>query len=396
MRVAIASRIFAPEPSAASFRLSALADSFALAGDAVEVLTVETASNSPEPENGQRRYQVKRFPVLRDKHGYVRGYVQYLSFDIPLFFRVLFGQKRDLIVVEPPPTTGFFVRIAAFIRRTPYAYYAADIWSDAVAGTDAAPGLVTRVLRWVEKIALRGAAVVFSVSEGVTARLEEIGIDSKRVVTIGNGVDLDAFPVEGESQQIDGPYFLYAGTASEVHGARIFVDAFREFHKDHPETRLVFIGQGSERETIAEVAAAMPAGAVVELPRQDPNVVAQWLRGAIVSLASSRPGQGYDFGFPTKMYASVAVGTPVIFTGLGPAIDFLRKADAGWAVAYDEGEVVAAMAAAYKASSAPEWREKRRPFALRMRESVGLNRVADLAVAASHERVSCAKRRRGR
>lgn len=396
MRVAIASRIFAPEPSAASFRLSALADSFACAGDAVEVLTVKTARNSPKREDSQRRYKVKRFPVLRDKHGYVRGYIQYLSFDLPLFFRVLFGQKRDLIVVEPPPTTGFFVRIAAAIRRTPYAYYAADIWSDAVAGTDAAPGLIARVLRGVEKFALRGAAVVFSVSEGVTNRLQEIGLDSQNIVTIGNGVDLDAFPIEGEVQQTDGPYFVYAGTASEVHGARIFVDAFQEFHKDYPETRLVFIGQGTEREAISEVAATMPEGAVVELPRQEPSVVAEWLRGAIVSLASSRPGQGYDFGFPTKMYASVAVGTPVIFAGLGPAIDFLRTGDAGWAVEYDEGEVVAAMTAAYAASSTPEWREQRRPFAMRMRESVGLNRVADLAVAASHERVSSAKRRWGR
>lgn len=392
MRVSLASRIFAPEPSAASFRLSALADSFALAGDTVEVLTVNTARNSPTPDDSGLRYRVKRFPVLRDKHGYVRGYIQYLSFDVPLFFRILFGKQRDLIVVEPPPTTGLFVRVAAALRRTPYAYYAADIWSDAVAGTGAAPGLVARVLRGVEKFALRGAAVVFSVSDGVTDRLTEIGIDERSIVTIGNGVDLEAFSLEGDAEKIDGPYFLYAGTASEVHGARIFVDAFREFHARYPETRLVYIGQGSEREVISEVAATLPAGAVIELPRLDPSVVARWLRGAIVSLASSRPGQGYDFGFPTKMYASVAVGTPVIFTGLGPAIDFLRSAEAGWAVDYDKSQVVAAMTSAYEASRTPEWLQQRQPFALRMRETVGLDRVAHRAVTAAHERVSPSNR----
>lgn len=387
MRVGIASRIFAPEPSAASFRLTALANAFVEVGDTVEVLTVRTAKSEATPNDSDLPYLVKRFPVLRDKHGYVRGYVQYLSFDVPLFFRILFGKRLDLIVAEPPPTTGFFVRCAAALRRTPYAYYAADIWSDAVAGTDAAPGLVARVLGVVERFVLRGASIVLSVSDGVTERLEEMGTPSERVVTVGNGVDLDAFPLEGDAVQIGGPYFLYAGTASEVHGARIFVDAFRQFFTSHPETRLVFIGQGAERETIRILSRELPDDAVLHLPREDPGVVASWLRGAIVSLASSRPGQGYDFSFPTKIYASVAVGTPVIFTGLGPAIDFLETSKAGWSVPYDTASVVEAMEAAYRESLAPEWREQRRPFALRMRETVGLERVARRAVAAAHERL---------
>lgn len=384
MRIAIASRIFAPEPSAASFRLKALAHGFEEAGDEVEVLTVRTTESVVDTEDEGSPFVVKRFPVLRDKHGYVRGYIQYLSFDVPLFFRVLFGKRFDLIVAEPPPTTGFFVRCAATLRRTPYAYYAADIWSDAVAGTDAAPGPVAKLLGIVERFVLRGASVVFSVSDGVTNRLKELGVSPARIATVGNGVDLASFPLEGSARQIDGPYFLYAGTASEVHGARIFVDAFRVFHAKHPETRLVFIGQGSEREAIRRLARALPDNAVVHLPREDPSVVASWLRGAIVSLASSRPGQGYDFSFPTKIYASVAVGTPVIFTGLGPAIDFLESSGAGWAVAYDAGSVVVAMEEAYRESLSPGWQERREPFALRMREKVGLERVARLAVTAAH------------
>ncbi len=387
MRIAIASRIFAPEPSAASFRLTALAQAFAEAGDSVDVLTVRTAKSEAPPEDDGLPYRVRRFPVLRDKHGYVRGYVQYLSFDVPLFFRILFGKRVDLIVAEPPPTTGFFVRCAAALRRTPYAYYAADIWSDAVAGTDAAPGLVAKVLGFVERFVLKGAAVVLSVSDGVTDRLQEMGTLPERIVTVGNGVDLASFPLEGDIKHIDGPYFLYAGTASEVHGARIFVDAFREFHANHPETRLVFIGQGSERETIRSLSQALPDGVVLHLPREEPGVVASWLRGAIVSLASSRPGQGYDFSFPTKIYASVAVGTPVIFTGLGPAIDFLEVSKAGWSVDYDPDSVVQAMEEAYRASLSPEWQQRRKPFALRMRDTVGLERVASRAVAAAHERL---------
>src|SRR5690606_15055811 len=74
---------------------------------------------------------VRRAPVLRDSSGYLRGYLPYLSFDIPLFFRILLGRRGDLYLVEPPPTTGAVVRVASAIRRRPYVYDAADIWADA-------------------------------------------------------------------------------------------------------------------------------------------------------------------------------------------------------------------------------------------------------------------------
>ena len=60
----------------------------------------------------------------------MRGYVQYLSFDIPLFFRLLFA-RADLVVSEPPPTTGLVVAISlAGCADDPFVYYAADVWTD--------------------------------------------------------------------------------------------------------------------------------------------------------------------------------------------------------------------------------------------------------------------------
>lgn len=343
MRVAITSRIFAPEPSAASFRLEALATAFAEAGHDVTVLTVKPPKGLPDDDRG-RAYRVRRFPVLRDRTGYVRGYVQYMSFDIPLFFRILFGKKRDLIITEPPPTTGFFVRLAAALRRTPYAYYAADVWSDAASQTGA-PGWMVRAVRGLEHFALRGAVRVLSVSDGVTRRLHELG-DGSSAVTVGNGVDTSAFAPIGPEFDAGGPTFVYAGTASEWHGAAIFVEAFARVRRDHPDARLVFIGGGSERGQIERVASEHG----VEVLFRDvlpPAELAAWLRGAAASLASVKPGAGYDFAFPTKLYGSVAAGTPVIFTGAGPAREFVeRQVDdraLGWACEYDATAVGEAM-----------------------------------------------------
>lgn len=377
MRISIASRIFAPEPSAATFRLTALAESLCRGGHEVLVRTVRAPRRVSKPKSPETdaEYQVARFPVLRDAAGYVRGYLPYMSFDIPLFFRILLGRRTDVIVVEPPPTTGVFVRLAAAIRRIPYAYYAADIWSDAASQTGA-PILVTRVVAVLEKWALGGATRVFSVSDGVTARLKELGVNTP-TTTVGNGVNVAAFPFEGPRVDTAGPLFVYAGTASEWHGANVFVEAFAKLRADWPAARLVFIGGGSEKSALADLATSLGVG-VELLDPVPPEELANWLRAASASLASVRPGAGYDFAFPTKLYSSAAAGTPLIFAGAGPAVSFVQTEIDGRAIGeackHESIEVLEAMR---KVATAPPTQKHRAAVSIWAHHEVSIDRAAD-------------------
>lgn len=372
--IVIISRIYLPEPSAASFRLGALARALRDAGASTTVLTSAPPLQYAEAVADHDGIEVRRAPVLRDSAGYVRGYAQYMSFDIPVFFRLLFTRNVDLVVVEPPPTTGFFVRWACMIRHIPYVYYAADIWADAVEMTSA-PKFVVRVVRALERWAMRGASAVISVSDEFTTRLTEL--DSRaRVVTVGNGVDTSLFGPTGPAHDLGVPYLLYAGTASEVHGATIFLDAFRKVIADKPNARLVFVGQGAERELLEQAAKLLPAGAVVFEPRLSPGEVAQWIRGAVATLASVKPG-GYELAFPTKMYASVSCGTRVIYAGVGPGRDFASRSDLGWAVSYDADVIAEAMLAAL---ATPADEEKRFAVSTWARNNVSLSAVAERVV----------------
>jgi glycosyltransferase involved in cell wall biosynthesis len=342
--VVIASRIFLPEPAAASFRLAALATALRDAGAAVTVLTVNT------PGEGTTRLEgvdIRTFPVKRDAAGYVRGYAAYASFDVPLALRLLAVRSPDIVLAEPPPTTGAVVRAASRLRRIPYAYYAADIWSDAVASTGA-PAAVQRALRRTEHHAIASAAVVLSVSDGVTKRLAALGLGD-RAITVGNGIDLQSFSIDGPQPTMPGPYFVYAGTASEFQGAVIFLEAFQRVLSIRPDSRLVFLGQGSDYAAIHRAAAALPTGRVIVEGRKPAEVAAQWLRGAAASLVSIRPGVGYDFARPTKLYASAACGTPVIFAGPRPIREFVADHGLGWEVGYDPADVAAAMESALSA-----------------------------------------------
>lgn len=340
--VRVTSRLFAPEVAAGAFRERRLADSFAELGCDVEVLTTSPAPGSPAAHDGALR--VSRWPALRDENGIVRGYVQYLSYDVPLVLRTLLRGRPDLYVVEPPPTTGAVMLAVSRLQRTPYVWYAADIWSDA-ATSAGAPAPVVTGLRLIERTVLRHAAVVLSVSDAVTERLLELGIQRERVVTVGNGVDTEVFTPNGPVHQATEPFFVYTGTMSEWQGAAIFVEAIAEHRRRGGSHRLVFLGQGSELEDI-KAAATRVAPGLVDFPGVvAPEVAAEYLRGATAALVSIRPGLGYDFAKPTKIYAATACGTPVVFAGSqdSAAARLVRDEQLGRAADFTASDVVAAL-----------------------------------------------------
>ncbi|KQX06385.1 MULTISPECIES: glycosyltransferase family 4 protein [unclassified Leifsonia] len=381
MQVTLVSRIFSPEAAAASFRLRALTQALVAGGDRVDVLTSAVPPflrSDSEPEVPGVR--VRRAPVLRDRHGYVRGYLQYLSFDVPAFFRVLFGARCDVVVVEPPPTTGLLVRLACAIRRLPYVYYAADIWSDATAATDA-PGVVVQGVRWIEARALRGARRVIAVSDGVRARVLMLAPNAD-VVVVPNGIDTEIFTPDGDVD-VDAPWGIYAGTTSEWQGADIFIRAMPAVLAVHPNATIAFLGQGSAWAALEALAAVVAPGAVKFRGSVPPAQAARWLRSARAGLVSLMPGQGYDFALPTKIFASSATGTPVVFAGPGPSRHVIASGRLGVAVDYDAESVANALIDAFgqaedtrERGRRAQWVAKNASSAARASEAAGVVRSA--------------------
>lgn len=349
MRIALVTRIYAPEPAAASFRLSALARALANGGDDVVVITTTAPPSlrGIEPTGAVARgIRVRRARVLRDRTGHVRGYLQYLSFDVPAFFRVLFSRHTDAVVVEPPPTTGFFVRLACALRGTPYVYYAADVWSYGAESTNA-PGFILALLRWLERRALRGAAAVIAVTDGVAEKVLSLAPDV-RLTVVPNGIDTDVFTPEGE-RRADAAWGVYAGTTSEWQGADVFIRAMPMVLEAAPGATIAFLGQGSAWAALRELAAGVAPNAIRFIGSVPPMEAATWLRSARAGLVSLKPGQGYDFALPTKLLASAACGTPVIFAGVGTGAKFVEAEQIGRTVQHDPSAVAEAMIDAFEA-----------------------------------------------
>ena len=360
--VLLATRIHLPEAAAASFRLDSVEKALVADGTAVRVLTSRAPADAPQGEPDPEGVQVSRWPVLRDSSGYLRGYVPYLSFDLPLALRLLVARRPEAILVEPPPTTGAVVRVVAALRAIPYVWYAADVWSAAAASTGAAD-IVVRAVEKLEAFAVGGAARVIAVNDGVAQSIAELVNAApddqswaQRIRVVPNGIDTAVFDAHGPTPSepdrarigLSGPYFVYAGTASEWQGADVFVHALAQVRRTHPKAQLLFLGRGTAWQEITEAASQLPAGpdgspAVIMHPAVPAAEAAVWQRGAAAALVSIKPGQGYDFAYPTKVLSALGCGTPVLFAGRGPVSTDVRDFDLGWAAEHDAAAVAEAM-----------------------------------------------------
>lgn len=366
--VRIVSRIYVPEAAAASFRLAGIAQALRDKGVEVEVVTTTAPPGVAADEQGR----VRRFPVLRDKEGYVRGYLQYLSFDVPAFFRVLFSPRAAVTLVEPPPTTGFFMRIAQRILGVPYVYYLPDLWGAASASF--APKLVVNAVKALETFAVRGAAAVIAVNEEIAETARTMG--AKSVYLIPNGIDTDTFTDEvkplsrAERDSVglaDAPYFIYTGTASEWQGASIFISALAQVIDKIPH-HLVFLGKGSDWDLLKEQAARPELkGQVHVLQTLPPEETARWIAGAEAGLVSIKAGAGYDHAYPTKVLSTLACGTPVIYAGPGPARSDIVANSLGFCTDYSVSGISKVFSDFDAEKSTLESREKRRQWVVNNR-----------------------------
>lgn len=379
-RIVLATRLFEPEVSAGAFRLGALVRGLVARGAEVDVVTTRPPAAIRDREVRIPGARLDRWPVLRDAGGNVRGYIQYLSFDAPLAFRLL-ARRADAFVAEAPPTTGLVAAAIAWLRRKPLAYYAADVWTDGVVSMGA-PAPVVAIMRWMERRVLRSAARILSVSAEVTERLVALGADRERIATIGNGIDTAVFSPDVAVPDAQRPYFVYTGTMSEWQQPDVFVAAFARVAAEHPDVELRFFGQGALRDELRALADRVAPGRVRFGGVVPPDESAGWIRGAVAALVSIVPGKGYDFARPTKTYAAAACGTPVLFAGAETGRRLVEEAGLGVAVDFDEAAVADAMRALLAQSADGETDRLRPARSAWARENVSLAAAGERAARA--------------
>ncbi|MEK6239489.1 MAG: glycosyltransferase family 4 protein [Planctomycetales bacterium] len=372
-KLLILTQYFPPEMGAPQTRLSELAERLIDRGWQVEALTAlpnyfpagkilgDYDPKKPVVEQVGRTRTV-RVPLTPAKQGFLKRLWCYLSF-------VRSARKHgprlcsrpDLILAESPPL--FICWAARYLARkwnTRYVANISDLWPESLVRMGVVRrGLAVRLAESLESSFYRNAAGVTGQSEEIIewVRQRAAGVPTQ---VITNGVSPDRFgkdKADDESRRLLGdssvPTFLYAGLMGYAQGLDQILDAAAKVPRETP-IRFVLMGEGPEREKLAERVAREKLDRVIILPSQPRDRVPAMLAAAdatIIPLKTRLPG-----AVPSKIYESMASSLPIVLIADGEPKTRVERAGCGFAVS--PGDVAGAADACARLAADPDLRKR--------------------------------------
>ena len=172
----------------------------------------------------------------------------------------------------------------------------------------------------VAKRVFQAATVIIAVSREVKDYVSQYVTDKHKIQVIPNGVNPQRFPhsLSGINKPSSKEFTVgFVGSLKPWHGLPILLDSFDRFHRNHPNTRLLIVGDGTERDRLLEDIATRNLDSAVQLTGAvPPETVPHWLAQMDVAVAPYPASEDFYFS-PLKVYEYMAAGLPVVASNIG-------------------------------------------------------------------------------
>jgi glycosyltransferase involved in cell wall biosynthesis len=184
--------------------------------------------------------------------------------------------------------------------------------------------------------AFRAATAIVAVSDEVAAYLRRWPDTHGRVHVIANGVNPERFSMRCAAALAphDGTLTIgFLGTLKRWHGLSTLVDAFGRLQERSGKARLLIVGDGPERESVAADLAARKLTPYVHFAGSvAPDDVPAWLASMNVAVAPYPRLDSFYFS-PLKVYEYMAAGLPVVASRIGQLAELIQDGVNGLLVA---------------------------------------------------------------
>ncbi|AFZ54335.1 glycosyltransferase family 4 protein [Cyanobacterium aponinum] len=183
-------------------------------------------------------------------------------------------------------------------------------------------GLVHR--QEAEKIAQRvfeSATVIIAVSKEIKSYVSQYVSNPEKITVIPNGVNAQRFSddvIKNSHKESNYRFTVgFVGSLKPWHGLPILIDSFARFNRDYPESRLLIVGDGAEKDFLVEnVEQRQLQSAVQFVGAVSPDMIPYWLGKMDVGVAPYPSLDNFYFS-PLKVYEYMAAGLPVIASNIG-------------------------------------------------------------------------------
>jgi glycosyltransferase involved in cell wall biosynthesis len=342
MRILIVSQYYYPEPVE---KIHDLARGLVQKGHKVQVITSFPCYPAGRIYHEYRQkfimneeldgVSITRIPQVPDHSRSVfRRALYYLSFAFSATIAGLANRRSvDLILVyQAALPVGLSGRLISYLRGVPLVLDVVDLWPESVV----ASGMLTnefaiKLIRKAAEFIYRGANHVIVVTNGFKRRLTKMGIPQDMISVIHNWMPTSTYHVVkpradlAESENLAGRFnVIYAGSMGPVQDLHTVLAA-AALLTDLPEIQLVLIGDGLEYEDLVKSAKQRNLNNVRFLGRRLPEEMPGFYALADVLLVHLKPDPLSDVSIPSKTFAYMACGRPVLMAVKGEAQEFVKE-----------------------------------------------------------------------
>jgi N-acetyl-alpha-D-glucosaminyl L-malate synthase BshA len=184
-------------------------------------------------------------------------------------------------------------------------------------GTDINYLAKRRGTRALVRLVLNNADAVVAVSRFLKTEAEKLGIEGEKIRVIYNGVELPEYEETQREMSI-----LFVGSLVKQKGVDVLIKAFRTVKERIPEAKLIIVGEGREREALAELCTQLRLRDVYFAGSRS-ELSSYYSRSRVLALPSRAEG------FGLVALEAMAHGLPVVATKVGGIPEVVTHGETG-------------------------------------------------------------------
>ena len=247
--------------------------------------------------------------------------------DVLLFFRMLFGERYDIVQVRDVRyMAAFFGWLVARIRGSKFTYWLSYPSPEHCLELARGSHGLLRVLRWLQgttsywfvyKWLMHRADHVFVQSEQMKRDVSAYGVPMDKMTAVPMGVPpaLLDWQASNPTEVVPGRV-VYVGTMARVRGLETLIEAFAQVVAQRPDASLIMVGDGdlpSERAFLEQEVSRLGISDHVRFTGFVPMEEAwRYAASAQICVSPIYPNFVLRAGSPTKLNEYFALGRPVV------------------------------------------------------------------------------------
>ncbi|MBQ7172510.1 MAG: glycosyltransferase family 4 protein [Clostridia bacterium] len=372
MKILLLYAYFRPEQISSSHLDHDFIEGLLAAGHTVEVVC-PTPTRNVDPavtwslhetlEDG--RLSITRFRAPKERRNPIFRAIRYFFCNLRTFAVAKKIPDLDAIYCSTtPPILGLVAAKLKKKRKIPFVYCVQDIFPDSLDSTGLSKKgsfLYRSGLKTANKI-YSAADKIIVISEGFKKNLLAKGVEEKKLVVVPNWVNTD------EVRKIDRAdnilfdkynlnrllyYISYSGNLGHTQNLDMLLSIAKRMRSEMPDLRFVLLGDGAERERIAERVKNEAIENVILLPFQDYKDISHVFSLGDAGLIISKKGVSEN-SIPSKTFGYMAAERPILASfDLESPLSHLLS-DVGCGVVADGDDEEGLVRAIYEIRKKPE------------------------------------------